>query len=425
MKFKKLLAASMAIVMTLSLASCGKKDEKPAQTNEPTKITVWSWSTAAKSLKVAADNYKKNHPNVEIEVVEMGTNDVYDKLTVGFASNEGLPDVVSVEDDHFKSFANKFPEAFADVTDAISSEKSNFLTSKLDNLTINGKIYGFPWDAAPSAMFYRVDIFEKAGVKPEDIKTWDDYIAAGKKVVKATGQKMIPISVGTDDGIYRELLNQLGTFYFDKDGKPVLNSEQSLKAMGLIKKMYDEGLVYNNDSWDSLITATKNGTIASVPFGVWYVGSIMDQMPELKGKWGIMRMPAFEAGGNTAACLGGSNLMVTNASKNKETAIDFAKFAMTDKDTQLTMFKQFGLFPSYTPLYSESVFDEPNEFYSNQKIWKLFADVAKDIPAINFTSHFAETKELVINAMAKTTLKGADLKTTMDELQKQVEEKIK
>ena len=42
-------------------------------------------------------------------------------------------------------------------------------------------------------MFYRADLFKEAGIDPNSIETYDDYIAAGKKLqekfpeVKMTG----------------------------------------------------------------------------------------------------------------------------------------------------------------------------------------------------------------------------------------------
>ena len=46
------------------------------------------------------------------------------------------------------------------------------------------------------AFFYNKKLFEKAGVKAEDIKTWDDFLAAVKKI-KAAG--ITPIVVGAGE----------------------------------------------------------------------------------------------------------------------------------------------------------------------------------------------------------------------------------
>ena len=47
----------------------------------------------------------------------------------------------------------------------------------------DGDMYGIPVDLGPGVMYYRTDVFEKAGINVEDaIKDWDSYIAAGEKL---------------------------------------------------------------------------------------------------------------------------------------------------------------------------------------------------------------------------------------------------
>ncbi|WP_156099104.1 extracellular solute-binding protein, partial [Anoxybacillus sp. KU2-6(11)] len=59
--------------------------------------------------------------------------------------------------------------------------KDVFPTFKKDLTSVDGKFYAMPFDAGPTGMFYRTDLFEKAGIKAEDIETWDDFLAAAKK----------------------------------------------------------------------------------------------------------------------------------------------------------------------------------------------------------------------------------------------------
>ena len=51
--------------------------------------------------------------------------------------------------------------------------------------TLDGKLIGLPIDVGPTALFYREDVFAKAGLPSdpakvaEQLKTWDDFFAAG------------------------------------------------------------------------------------------------------------------------------------------------------------------------------------------------------------------------------------------------------
>ena len=436
MKAKKFISLVVTAALMVSLSACGSNATKNSTDTKPTsavaadlkgEITVWSWNVAAKSLKIAATNFQTKYPNTKVTVVDGGNNtQVYDKLLTGLASKTGLPDVVSVEGDHIPTYVSKFPDGFVDLTSTISPISKDFIPAKVGECTVGGKIMAFPWDAAPSGLFYRTDIFKAAGVDAASIKTWDDYIAAGKKVVASTSGKvkMIPIDMKGDDPMYRQFMNQLGSFYFDKDGKTILNGPESIKAMTLEKNMNDAGIAYNNDGWDSLVTATKTGLIASVPFGVWWSGTLQDQCKDSSGKWAVIPLPSFDGVTNTAAALGGSSVMVPSTTKNKDLAVAFSNFAMTDKASVMAGFTQFGLYPSYIPTYADPIFAQGVDFFGGQKVWQVFADIAKNMPTMNFTENYAETHTSVVNAQAKILLNKGDVKMTMDALQKEVSGKF-
>ena len=69
----------------------------------------------------------------------------------------------------------------------------------------------FRGDSGPVAVFYRRDFYEKAGVDPATIKTWDDFIAAGKKVMEANpGVVMTQADFNGDSEWFRMISNEQG-----------------------------------------------------------------------------------------------------------------------------------------------------------------------------------------------------------------------
>lgn len=428
---KKILAILLIFVLTFSLVACGNKDDKnqamqdgqeeqdeqgtdEGKTGLSGTIEIWSWDVAAKSLEEAAAEFKKIHPDVDFQIEDLGTDQVYDKLTTRLASNTGLPDVVSIEAERVTTFASKFPKGFVDLTEVVNTD--DFLPVKVSECRVGDKIVAFPWDAAPSAIFYRVDYFEQAGIDPESIETWDDFIEAGKKI-NDLGVKMIPIAPSKNITVYGMLLNQLGSYYFDNEGNTAVNSPESIKAMEYVKKMYDADITFDNTNWDGLVTATKEGKIATVPSAVWWAGTLQDECEETSGKWRVMKLPVVEKGLDFGAVYGGSNIMIPEGAENKEAAIEFVKFAMTDIDAQINGFSKYGLYPSYIPSYNEPVFDEEVEYFGGQKIWKFFTEIGKDIPELNYTENSDEAYNHIRDAQARILLKGADVEKTMNELQ--------
>ena len=74
--------------------------------------------------------------------------------------------------------------------------KERFIPSAIQSFTLDGKIYGVPFQTAQVGFFYNKDLFAKAGVDANAIKTWDDLLGAVKKIQTAG---ITPIITGGGD----------------------------------------------------------------------------------------------------------------------------------------------------------------------------------------------------------------------------------
>lgn len=417
-------AAMLTMAAALTLSGCGGSTtgagSESASAEGGSTITVWAWDVALKQLQEASEKYKETNPDVEFVFEEMGTDQIYTKLATTLSTGKGLADVILLEGEQVSGYANKYPEGFADLSDIVTAE--DYLPVKIGEVTASGKIVGFPWDAGPVAVFYRTDYFEQAGVNADDIKTWDDFIEAGKKVEAActtpSGEpvKMLPVNPNSS-GFFRLLLTENQAGFFDADGNTVINADASLEAMELAKKIYDSGIAYNYADWSEYEAVVVNETVATIPEAVWMIGTIKDKGPEQSGKWGVMPLPAFpgkEAAGSTN---GGSNIVIPAASANVDAAKDFVKFALTDTELQVSGFVNYGLFPSYIPSYEDPTFSEPDEFFGGQEIYQIFIELGQTVPSVNYTENFNEAMSAVGATCAQVYLEGADPKTALDSLQ--------
>ncbi|MDQ0198697.1 ABC transporter substrate-binding protein [Neobacillus ginsengisoli] len=423
----------MLVMILLLLSACSKNttanDQISGDKKHPTgTITVWGWDVAAATMKAAVDRFQKKYPDVKVKVEDFNSSDLYDKLTVGLAARgSGLPDVVLMEDERIPGYVHQFPEGFLKLNKlGYGKYKDSFNQAKVAAVQNKaGDFIAAPWDIGPAGVFYRVDYFKKANVDPNSIKTWDDYIAAGKKIKDATGAKLLPIDIPNYDGVFQMMMQQQGLSYFDKDGKITLQSKEAIRAMNVIKKLHDEDLVLNNKGWDGIVTATVNGSVATVPYGVWYAGSIMDQAPNLKGKWDVFYLPSFESGGSRYANVGGSSLLIPSTSTNQSAAYAFVEFFTTDKKSQLLGFEKYGLFPSLKETYSAPQFSQNNEYFNNSPIFKKFADIVDQVPKIKLNENYAKASSLTSNAQASILLENKSVESALKDAQKQLENEIK
>lgn len=425
-RMKKVMALTMAAVMTASLALTGCGGKKKSADGEKV-ISVWAWDVALMQLQDAAEKYQADHPDVKFEFEEMGTDQIYKKLSTSLATGNGIADIIAIEGDVLPGYADKFPEGFLDVSDVINTD--DFLASKISEVTYKDKIHAFPWDAGPVGLFYRTDYFAQAGVNPEDIQTWDDLIEAGKKI-EATCKtpngdpvKMIPVDP-KKSSLYSIIRGEFGIGVFDEDGKPQVDCEESIAAMEMADKIYDSGVVLNYNGWDEYEQTVVNESVACIPEAVWMIGTIKDKGPQTEGKWSVIDLPKIE-GGEYSVSNGGSNVAINARTESPDECKDFLKFAMTDSELQASGFEKYGLYPSYIPSYEEEVFQKGDPFFGEGNVYELFIENGQKVAEIPISPNSLEASDSIGAAVSKIFLNGEDVESTMKNLQKELESKFK
>jgi lactose/L-arabinose transport system substrate-binding protein len=423
--------AALAMVTALGLAGCATGGTPDARGRASTAanpftgkvsgtITVWSWDVAAAALKRLAPEFEKQHPGTSIDVVDVGYDNAYDKISVGLQAGKGLPDLVSIETDHMPGYIEQFPGSFLDVGAVHGITKADFDPSKVAASTgPHGELFSIPWDSGTVALYYRRDYLQAAGVDPASLATWDDVTAAGEKVKAATGHTLMSIDVSSG-ATFLMLLQQQGVGIFNDQGAITVSGPEGVRALTLLKSFKDKGLLDNVKGWDGRVTATKAGKSAVHPEAVWWTGTLTSEMKELTGRVGVRPLPSFAGTTAQSSNNGGSTLAVPSQAKNPALAGAFAAFVLADTANQVSMMKNEGLFPSYLPALADSYFQQGDPYFGGEKVYSLFADLTAKIPTVNYTDDYAKALDPVANAVVASVLGGKDPKTSLDGAAQQI-----
>ena len=383
------------LIATLALAIFGLA---AAQT-----LTVWVWDINQPALESTIASFQAKHPGVQVVVEDVGNQNAYDRGLAGCAAGGfDLPDVYLVENNEAQVFWATFPDCFADLRAFGAEElKPLFPGFKWAELMAGDAIHAIPYDSGPTAMFYRRDLYEAAGINVAAIETWDDFIAAGQAMNAATGGtvKMGTVAKGADDEWFRMLANQAGCFYFDQDVTAVTVAQSGcVLALETLKKLYDADVLAVG-GWVEQIQRVQNSVAASAFFGSWYGGVIQAEAPDQAGLWGVYLTPALEPGGVRASNLGGSALAVPASSRNPELAYAFIVNALADEDNQTTILFDYGLTPSLLPLLSSPALFQGVPYFGNQAVWAMILGTLGDVPPVSGSQFFQEAREVMIGTV--------------------------
>ncbi|GAA3010654.1 hypothetical protein GCM10020229_22850 [Kitasatospora albolonga] len=185
---------------------------------------------------------------------------------------------------------------------------------------------------------------------PGALDTWDDAIEAGKKIKARTGKYLLgidkPASQADAANFFQLLLQLQGAFYFNLEGAITLDSPEAVKAMTVIKRMNDAGLVSDlAGGWTALMSSIKQGTAAVLPWPTWFGGVIEETVPEEAGKWAVRLPPAMRRGGSTAATVNSTHLAINGSSTQQAAAWTFIEYVLTRPESQVAIYRGKGIAP--------------------------------------------------------------------------------
>jgi raffinose/stachyose/melibiose transport system substrate-binding protein len=142
----------------------------------------------------AAADFEAEHPGVDVDVQYLENEAYKAKLPTLLQSGEKPNIIYSWSGGVMR--AQNDAGYLADVTDAASSWTDRFSAGAAAAFNIDGKIVGAPNHLSEVVFFYNKELVDQAGVNPDEIKTWDDFLAAVKKVKEAG---ITPIIVGAGE----------------------------------------------------------------------------------------------------------------------------------------------------------------------------------------------------------------------------------
>jgi ABC-type sugar transport system, periplasmic component len=401
MRTKRLLLLLLTAVMTLGGCSIGGGG---GSSDNQITLTLWYWNRSLDDSIIA--DAEQQFPNLRIQAQKIG-GDFKSKLKTALAAGSGGPDIVAINDwvaelfPNASHFWNLYELGAADI-------EADYLDWKWKlGVTPDGYMMALPIDTGPTALFYRADLFEKAGLpsEPEEVSelmgTWEDYFEAGRQLQEQLGSGVY--LTDSISALYTQVTAQHERIYFDTEGRFIGDDPSRSpvkKAWDLAVKAHEMGLLADaarsTPEWNA---SMNNGRIASFVGAVWNKEILMDAAPDTEGLWRVTDAPSG-AGNN-----GGSFLAIMKNSKHPEEAFQFISWLL-NPENQLRSFKNINLYPSTVETLGSPEMLEEEPFFGGQATGAVFGEAARQVKPTFFGERHPSVNGIFTRELDNVALQG-------------------
>ncbi len=302
-----------------------------------------------KELQTLLPEFNKAYPNIKVNLLILPENEVRAKVTTDVSTGASTFDLVTVGMYEVPLWAKKgwIDEVGTKLDADTAYDSADFFKSIRDGLSYQGKLYAAPFYGESSSLFYRKDILQKAGVTLPDKPTWDDVVAAAKKLNNpSAGQYGICLrglpGWGEMGAPLGTVINTFGGRWYDANWNAQITSQQTSDAIKFyidtVKNYGEPGAI--TSGFTECETLMVQGKVA-----MWYDATsasdlIFDKSQNKDAdKLGIAYAPTKVK--SPSGWLWAWAFALESTSKNKDAAYVFMKWA-TSKDYEQLVHDKTG-----------------------------------------------------------------------------------
>jgi len=389
---KKLIALLLAVAMVFALVACGKAPaEEPAPapddnaapveptpdegtdepaTVEPYELDFWTFQALhVEFYEKMVELWNEENPEepIALNPTVYDFDDMHTKLGLALQSGEGAPDMVDIEIGKYANFLQGDIQ-LESLNDIVEPELDNIVKARVDIYSKDDTYYGICFHVGAAVIYYNTELCEAAGIDWQNIKTWDEYYEAGKKLKEAFPDKYWASVESSDIWHMWPQLAELGGDMTDAEGNITIDTPEMAKVLEFNRKLIDEGIAvvapgtYHHA--EEFYQLCGEGNVASLVMPFWYIDRFTNYMPDLAGKIATRPLPVWEEGEKRSVGQGGTGTSVTNQAENVDLVKRFLAFAKLSEEGGIQAWQICGFDPIRTSVWSmEDVTHDPDNTF--------------------------------------------------------------
>lgn len=332
------IAVALGSVLALTATACGDDGsgaggDKGEEGSGKGKIVFWDNNGGVRTdiwKEIIAD-FQKANPDIKVEYVGIASTEYQSKVDTAIQGG-GLPDVGGVGAAMLAGFSAQ--NALEPLDDRLAKSS---LAGKLNEDMVgvlkaagggDGTLYSIPTSANNGVLYYRTDLFKKAGL--DEPTTWDTFYEAAAKLTDAKKNEFGYTIRGGAGSIAQALdaaYGQSGITSFWNGDKTTLNDPKNVAGLEKYAALYkkDTPAADLNNDFTKMVAQWDSGTIGMLNHNL---GSYQDHVKALGAdKFRGIPQPIGAGGKRVQVSNPVDGLGVFKSSKNKDAAWKFIEFA--------------------------------------------------------------------------------------------------
>lgn len=396
---KKLLVLSMLLLFVFSFSAVIAAED----------VTVEFWTMQLKPtftdyINGVIEDFEAENPGVEIKWVDVPWSDMEKKLLSSAAAGNA-PDVANLN----VPFSMQIAElgGLVDMDKNLSEDvKDRYFESVWSSNTYQGQTHAIPWYLSTSITMYNAQIFEEAGLDPDNPpEKYSQLLEVGRQIKEETGKYLMlpPIA---ETGRYLEYMVRQGIPLLNEDRtEAAFNTEESVDFLEMWVEMFEEGIIPREtitEGHNAAVDLYQSNQAAILLTGPQFLDRVQENAPGIYENTRVAPEITGEAGKVGVAVM---NIAVLKDTEHQEESIEFAKFITNDKN-QLDFAKIVTILPSTKEAAADPFFTDVDPDSKKDMAKKVSAEQLNR--AENLIPPMSNQNDLneVINQMVQNALLG-------------------
>lgn len=360
MSIRRWTAVSAALVAMVGVAGCGGTDDDGDSGSSGGPVTITFWNSYTSSDRPAVEELVRRFNESQDDVVVDMTIQPYDVLSdtllPAYQAGEG-PTIVTVDASLVPSYVEQgVLQPVDDVWDETDLAPDTLPEASLDAVTYDDHLWGIPFGATPTMLYWNKDLFAAAGVEGPPTTMADMADAAVKLTDPAKGQYGIAIPEREAPSSWAVFMwSNGGGVVSDDNSESVFGSAESIEAVstwsGLMREQGISPIGMNGVDGDNLF---GSGKAAMLMNGPW----VSTGFAEAGINYGIAPIPAGEATQTAVAISTNVHLNADASEAEKDAAYRFMEF-WNSVESQTYWAVETGYPPNRSDVDPEALAENP------------------------------------------------------------------